>query len=367
MTKILYIGHYKENSDWSHVALNNIRAIHNCGIDIVCRHIPASNIQYKVDEDILAIENNDLSNITHCIQHVLPNYLTGTTIFKKNIAYCNLEQQYIKKNVYHSFFNLMDEVWAPNKDIVNNMKLCIDKPVRYVPTTYHNGDYSIDCETVSIGVLQKYYKFYFIGDLDDRQNISGLIRNFLLAFDMSDQVVLILNITVPHKSQKQIAEQTLSNTIDQIKQDLKIYKTDKYPIIKFIIHDSKDVTKHLLYSMHKSFDCYVSLSHAESWGTNIFDAMKFGKHPIVCNHGGPKEYIDSSDSSYGKLVNGTMQYAKHGSLPSNYMWFVPNDNEVIYAMQYYYNNRDKYINSNIDTSNFDINTVGNIIRNAINE
>ena len=36
--KVLYIGYYKEDSDWGKITSNNILALDAAGIDVVCRN-----------------------------------------------------------------------------------------------------------------------------------------------------------------------------------------------------------------------------------------------------------------------------------------------------------------------------------------
>lgn len=367
MTKILYIGHYKEHSDWSKIAINNIKAIKRAGIDIVCRNIPTSHAQYLIDEEISTIESNDLSDVTHCIQHVLPHYITGSNLFQKNIAYYNLEYEYVDRQLHHSHLDLVDEVWVPNQDLLENLRLHTSTKIKIIPVPYDEDIYKQKYEPVNIGTLQDYYKFYFIGEMEEKNNIFALIKNFCLAFKNSDHVALILNVIINDKSEKKNAEQYLSKVIDEIKSSLKLYKKiDQYPIIKFIAHEKSQLLDHVMLSLHYTFDCFVSLSRSEAWGCHTFDAMKFGKHPIVCNYGGPKQYIKNSE--YGKLIEGIKQYAIHPNFKTNFLWFESKDDEVITAMRYYYNNRNQQaVHKNIDTSAFSLDSIGNMIRKEIYE
>jgi glycosyltransferase involved in cell wall biosynthesis len=368
MTKILYIGHYKEQSDWSRIAINNIKAIKEAGVEIVCRNIPTSNTQYEISKDIKEIESNTLDNVTHCIQHVLPNYITGTKAFNKNIAYYNLEYEYLNRQLHHSNLDLVDEVWVPNKNLFDNLSKHISTKIKIIPVGCDEELYSKSFQSVNIGLLRDYYKFYFIGELDEKNNIFSLVKNFCLAFKNSDHVALVINAIVDNKSQKKNAEQYLSKTIDEIKKSLKLYKNnDQYPIIKFIIHEKSQVLTDVIMSLHSTMDCFVSLARSEAWGCNIFDAMKFGKHPIVCNYGGPSEYI-TSDYNYGTLIGGIKQLAVHPNWKTNFLWFEPQDQEIVEAMRKYYNAGRSHVSpNNIKTEHLNLLSVGNIIRKEINE
>ena len=45
--KVLYIGYYKEDSEWGNITSNNILALDAAGIDVVCR-----NFKLTKDRDI---------------------------------------------------------------------------------------------------------------------------------------------------------------------------------------------------------------------------------------------------------------------------------------------------------------------------
>ena len=45
--KVLYIGHYKEDSGWSRAAINNILALDAAGVNVVCRDIKLTNKPYN--------------------------------------------------------------------------------------------------------------------------------------------------------------------------------------------------------------------------------------------------------------------------------------------------------------------------------
>jgi hypothetical protein len=63
--KLLYIGHYKENSGWSKAALNMIEAISTTDIDLVCKSVKLTGREPVLDKNILALENKDLNNVDY--------------------------------------------------------------------------------------------------------------------------------------------------------------------------------------------------------------------------------------------------------------------------------------------------------------
>ena len=112
--KILFLGHYRNNDDAGVISQNFILSMHKAKIDILCRHIYAgSELNPQVDPIIHQLENNNKHNCDICIQYLSPQYLIGTTKFKKNIAILNaddIEDEKTSSFIYH--YKVFDEVWV---------------------------------------------------------------------------------------------------------------------------------------------------------------------------------------------------------------------------------------------------------------
>ncbi len=340
--KVLYLGHYKEGTGWSYAAINNILALNTLDIDLVTRNIPLTK-ELEVPEQILELEKKDLQDVDVCIQHLLPHHLVGTTKFKKNIAYFAGETNTLKysSNWLQSLM-MMDEVWVPCDQNAVNLKDDGIQKVKVVPHTFDISDYKKIDKVGSDGIPNHTFKFYYIGDMNDRKNLNSVIKCFHTAFSKSDQVDLILKIS-SHLPQDQ-AVASISQTIENIKKEMRLYAN---------LHDYKNehvITRRLndyeMKSLHSMCDCYLCPSHGEGWSIPAFEAMAYGNTPICSKDGGPESFIDPSNKSTGTLINGVKKICNHQNSAFKFLgtarefWFEPDDEEIISAMKYYVKNKN---------------------------
>jgi glycosyltransferase involved in cell wall biosynthesis len=368
--KILYIGHYKEGSGWSKAAIDSILAMNSVGLDVTCRNIKLTNNNPKIHPTILELENKPLSNIDVCIQNVLPHHMVGTQKFKRNIAYFVAESSSMLHNPWMVCLQNMDEVWVPNKGLAASLEYDgLDKKVTVVP-------YAAD---LSKGYAQEKFifpdknsfKFYYIGEINDRKNIESIIRSFHSEFASFEPVSLVLKIKRPGISPPELTrycEQLCTN----IKKELRMYKDIESYHKELIISDNLDDS--FIDVLHNSCDCFVGPSHGEGWSIPAFDAMRYGKTPICSNEGGPKDFIDPNDPNTGKLINGIYSVCNHSDpafmdiFTGREEWFTPSESELKKSMRYYYENRFK-INRTVGAKmaeKFSHKNVGNLIKGLLN-
>lgn len=369
--KLLYIGHYKENSGWSKAALNMIEAISSTDIDLVCRSVNLTDIKTTTNKKLLDLENKSLDNIDYCIQNVLPHHITGTNKFKKNIAYFINDLDSIKTHHWYNDLQLVDEIWVPNNDSKNNLiKDGIDKKIRVIPIPANIENYANTKHRISFGKDDYKFKFYFICDIDDRKNLETIIRCFHSEFHSSEPVLLVLKIKKAGINPNSL-RQGIGKLCDEIKSTMRLYaNTDEYH--KEIII-TEDFTDEQMTILHQSCDCYIGPTHGEGWGLPVFDAMCYGKTPICSKEGGPKDFIDHNNKNTGWLVNGMLGICNHRNaafndiFTGNHHWFIPNEIEIKEAMRYYYNNRIKSSDGLEQGKNFSHNVIGTMIKDALND
>lgn len=366
--KILYIGHYKEGGGWSNAAIDYIQALDSIGLDVVCRNIALTNTNAEVPEKILELENKSLHNVDFCIQHVLPHHLVGSQKFKKNIAYFVSESNTLKYNNWISHLNLMDEIWTANhsnKDVLENSY--IEKPVKVVPHTFDMNKYNKHYDKINMYEINQKYKFYYIGDLNDRKNISSVIRCFHSEFCNGEQVALIIKIR-KFGLDPQSLRNYFVNLSNSIKSRMRISSNIKDYAPELII--STDMSQEQINQLHNTCDCFINISHGEAWSIPAFDAMAFGKTPICSNEGGPRDFIDSNNKNTGSLINGIYNICDHSDpafadiFTGKEEWFIPSEIETKKMMRYYYENREN-INRNdglVRASNFNYENVANKIK-----
>lgn len=341
--KILYIGHYREGGGWSNAALDYIQALDSIGLDVVCRNISLTGTQAPVPNRILELENKSLQGVDYCIQNVLPHHLVGTTKFKKNVAICYYETNSLQYNIWTENLRLMDEVWVANKsthDALDGTNL--DK-IRIVHNPCNIDKYKNEYKKINIPNANHKFKFYFIGDMNDRKNLESVIKCFHSEFCNKEPVCLVVKINKFGVSPEALS-QTFNATSSNIKQVLRLSKKPSDYCQEAVI--SANLSEQDMYNLHNTCDCFINISHGEGWSIPSFDAMAFGNTPICSKEGGPEEFIDREDHNTGSLIDGVYNVCTHRDPAFSHIftgreeWFVPNEAQAKAVMRYYYENKN---------------------------
>jgi hypothetical protein len=373
--KVLYIGHYKEKSGWAQAAKDYILALDSIGVDVVCRNVTLTQDNPQVDKRLLKLEQKSSTGCDYCIQHVLPHHLVGTSEFKKNIAILESETTTIKHLAWFDHLQLMDEIWVPNEDAKYYLEQDeISVPVKLVPHCADIERYTKKYPSINIPQADGKFRFYYIGDLNDRKNISAIIRAFHSEFDRSEPVAMIFKIKKFGMSSEQVKE-IFDKILSEEKAKLRMYpKLDDY--IKDIVI-AEDIIDEQICSLHQYCDCFVCPSHGEAWSIPSFDAMAFGKTPICSAFGGPMQFIDMNNSNTGELLAGVFApcQCSDAAFPDMFTgresWYIPCEDDLKSSMRQYYNRRDDNNKAKIDgltkAKEFSYEKIGNLIKGILSE
>lgn len=373
--RLLYLGHYKENSGWSYAAMNAIEAINTTDIDIVCRDIKLTETAPKVPEHIMMLEKKSLKELDFCIQHLLPHHIVGTNKFKKNIAYFVAEAQSIRYHHWSNNLSLVDEIWVPNCTMRDNLiNDGFKNKIKVIPHTFNIKRYVDNRHRINFHEQNHTFKFYVICDLDDRKNLESILRCFHSEFHVNEPVSLVLKVkkTGMNKSPDALRNE-VNMFCNKVKQSMRIYPNLNNYHQEIII--SEDFTDDQMDTLHLSCDCFVCPTHGEGWSIPSFDAMCFGKTPICSNEGGPKEFIDPNNKKTGYLINGQNSICNHRdpAFPDLFTgldtWFAPNELEIKNAMRFYYENDHRSNNKDglFNGKRFSYENVGIMIKEALYE
>lgn len=370
--KLLYIGHYKENSGWSRAAIDLINSIQTTDIDVVCRDIKLTAAKPEITDTILKLEQKDLNNVDYCIQHVLPHHIVGTQKFKKNIGYFVSESDSIAYHHWSNNLSLLDEIWVPNSSLRTNLIRdgFDENTIKVIPHTFDLTKYIDIKHRLNFHGRNYTFKFYFICEIDDRKNIESIIRCFHSEFHSNEPVSLVLKIKKNGIDSNTLRSE-MGKICDKVKNELRLYKDlDDYHTEIIITEDFTDEQMNIL---HLSCDCFVGPTHGEGWSMPAFDAMCFGKTPICSKEGGPKEFIDPNNRNTGWLVDGMTSICNHRNpafpdlFTGHNHWFVPNELEIKHAMRYYYDNRGvKNTDGLKQGEKFSYPSVGRLIKDTLN-
>ena len=350
-------------------------ALDSAGIDVVARNVTITSDIKNIQPKIKQLQAKSTEGCDICIQHVLPHHLVGTDKFKKNIAYLASESTSIKHLPWFNALRLVDEVWVPNEQ--SKQSLLDDNigvRVKVVPNSFSMDNYTKKYEDVQIPQAKGKFKFYYIGDMNERQNIDATIRCFHAEFDKAEQACLILKVKKMGYNSEQV-QQAMDQKIVAIKNSLRMYRDISEYNRDIII--SEDVDAEKIYALHQSSDCFVNPSRGEAWSTPSFEAMAFGNTPICSDFGGPRDFIDKEDTFTGECVEGSYATCQcsDSAFPDMFTgreyWFDPCEMKIRKAMRFYYDNkggkREKKIAGLTRAKKFSYENVGNLMKGFLNE
>lgn len=340
--RILYIAHYKEFGGWSQAATDNILALDSVGVDVVCRNVTLTQDKQDVHPRLLQLEKKDSRDCDICIQHVLPHHYVRSDMFKKNIAFMETETLSLKHLNWFYQLEMMDEVWVANETSKNALQEDgFETPIKVIHHTCDTSKYTKRYPDLAMPQIEGTFKFYYVGDFNDRKNLESIITCFHSEFEEDENVSLVLKFNKFGVSPQELHNKVVQY-LTEIKKNLRIRNDYKQEVIV-----TDKVSEENLLSLHQYCDCFVCPSHGEAWSIPTLEAMAFGNTPIASNFGGPSEFIDKSNWRTGTLVNGVYSCckSKDAAFPdlfsSKEYWFQPCEKQIRQQMRKYYESWEK--------------------------
>lgn len=343
MLRLLYIGHYLENSGWGSAGRSTIEALSTIpNIDLVCRPLVLAGGFKDKSENLKTAERKSCHNPDVVIQNVLPHFFNSNAKIKKNIGYFFTDSDTIAYNPWRFFLEQMDEIWLPNTESVDYISPFFDKKINVIPLACDAGKFEKNYPELKINELGGTFKFYFINEFNRRKNLAAVLEAFHTEFDYSEAVSLIIKTNIPNVNPAE-AKQVVENFCNKVKQSLRLYSKHNYYHKEAIITDR--LSDEQVCGLHRYGDCCVTPSFFESWGQNSFDAMGFGKTPICINHGGPRDYVNPKNPNTGTLIESYpeivcgMENTLNDTFIGRENWFNADRDELKQTMRHYYTNR----------------------------
>ena len=359
--KVVWFSHHREAGGWAQASRSSILALDSVGVEVVPVNVSLTGANNDVPERITELEANSIDGADYCVQNVLPHHMISTDQYKKNVGYFVTENTTISHTPWCSQLRWMDELWVPNK--TNKFRVAADlnvSNVKVIPYAFDRSDYEGVYDDLELGNA---YKFYFIGELNDRKNLKSMIKCYQAAFSGSKDVLLVLKINSPNakreETQKAVEELSL-----QVRKELRMFP---YPdgYCQELVVPGYMPRKDLL-SLHDTADCYVSTSHGEGWGMPIYEAFCMGNPVIAGDEGGPKDFLAAHSHM---LVNGTLGPCTQSDSAFPFlgtgreMWFNISESAVIGKMLQYYKERPSYRQEGLKVaSQYSYEAVGNIMK-----
>lgn len=296
--KILYIGPYRQNEEWGQYSRNLIKSLALSNNQVAVRPVfMHTSIRTELDDDLLSLERNSYTDYDMVIQHCLPTLLEFDGRFERNVGMFNLEASI--NQGWKCFSELIPELWLPSE---------VDKwhsehqNVKIVPVPTDTSKFEKSHSKISLGSTDDTFKFYFIGEYTQRNNIPALVKAFHLAFHPSEPVDLVLRLTHPIMGMDQLF-QTVATDLENIKSKLRIHANNDCYKKEFLI--TQPLNEAETNALHNTCDCFVLPSHGESVSLPCLDAMGFGNTPIVSYGIGPTDYI-KEDFENPQTTTGTI-------------------------------------------------------------
>ena len=281
MTKVLYIGNYKDGTGWGNAALNNILAMDAVGIDVVPRCITYKEKNDFSNQRILELERQSTHDCDVCVQHTLPHLYHYDSSFKKNIGFLATETLDLKFSSWNNYASIMDELWVPSQACKDSLE--VKKPIHVVPHSLNMDEYQNPQDGQKIDNLLNSFNFVFIGEFIERKNIAALIKAFHTEFRNYENVNLYIKTSGAELSYVQ-------NFCEQIRKGLKVSENYKEEIVICGRLDKADYISTL--SQCHSF---VMPSRGEAFCIPALEAMSMGLELIYTDGIGVEDFAVESD------------------------------------------------------------------------
>lgn len=368
--KVVWFSHHKENGGWAEASRNSILALDSVGVDVVPVNIALTG-EAQVPQRILELERGSTDDADYCVQNVLPHHMVSTDQYKKNVGFFVTETSTIAHTPWVFSLSGMDELWLPNSmsasRTAHDMKQM--KPhVKVMPYAFNMSDYEGVYDRVDLGEYNNAYKFYYIGDLNDRKNLETTIKCFQAEFCGDKNAVLILKVNGYGKSNDDITKE-VANITAKVHKDLRMFsRPEDYSRVLTI---PGSMNRKELLDLHNTCDCYVSTSHGEGWGIPIYEAFCLGNPVIAGNEGGPQDFLAKHSNL---LINGNLSPCMHSNSAFPFVgtgrefWFDISQSGVMGKMRQYYKERPCFRKDGLSLAReFSYNVIGNKMKEALED
>ena len=283
--KVLYIGNYRDGTGYGQAAEDYILSLDSVGVNVVCRPLKFNKLNHVPHKRIEQLEKKSADNCNVVIQHTLPVHMQYDSNFDLNIALFAYETSSFRMSGWQNHLNNMDCCVVINNQMIESCRNSGVKPPIYVVP--HARDFSIYTEKfeklkqVEDNTFKNDFIFYTIGEQKRRKNLSSLLKAYFLEFSRDENVCLIVKTNHDDK-------EDFTKYCNSISSGLNIKRPPRVFCIK------ERLSNNAMYKLHSSCDAFVQASYGEAWSIPAFDAMGFGKTPIVTNCSGYKDYLNDN-------------------------------------------------------------------------
>lgn len=333
----LFIGPYRQDDGWGLASKDYLKAIGTKINNVTSRPLYLGKPSHANDQFIDRYENSLYKDYDVIFQHALPHCISINKKIKKNVGLFHLETNNISHSDSIYILNKLDEICVASKQEAKCLKQSgVITPIKVVsaPLDVEMIENNRSHKLIRLShMLGNTFKFYTIGEFNERKNILDLVLAFHIAFDTTDNVSLVIKSSVPGLDIKQ-SHKYIENEINLLKSRLNIRKHYKRELV--ITDRLTDID---LIGLHNSCDCFVSSSLGESFCRPAAEALILGKTPIVTDNTGMRDFINNEN---GYIVNSKKHPVVVNNKPlsdqfdiytANEYWYKPNIYSLIEQMK----------------------------------
>lgn len=341
----LFIGPYRQADGWGMASRDYIRAIGTQIKNLSTRPTYLTSSNTQPDSQILKYENSHFKNYDIVFQKSLPHCIAVNKQIKKNVGIFASETNDISKSVSIHNLNNLDEICVPStqeqKSLISSG---VTTPIKVVSepidTVMYGSNKSHKIELPSKNI-DKCFKFYSIGEYIERKNFIDLVTAFHLAFELSDNVALVIKTQISGMSDVE-SKKIITESFNKLKTKLNHRSIYKQEVI--ICDRLSDLD---LLGLHNSCDCFVMPSYGEAFCRPAAEALVLGKTPIVTDNTGMTDFINKDNGfiinsrKEPVIINNRTLTKDFDIYNANEYWYRPNIYSLMESMKKVYHMHKK--------------------------
>lgn len=324
---ILYVGNFHDGTGYARACCESAVALDAAGANVVCRPLTFNGGRKPCPVRILQLEDKPLpERIDAVVQHTLPSAMAYDGRCGLNVAHFYYEASHFLSSGWSLRLNQMDlVVTTPGISADSCRESFVKTPTVALPLPSDPSRYcaSYNAPSWLLPYLhEEKFIFYTVSENVRRKNLGGLIKAFLVAFQATDPVVLV--VKTGGDGRKVYA------MIQELAQGMKLCRHPEVVVVTDHLSDQE------LMGLHSHAGCFVQASCGEAWSYPAFDALAMGKTPIVPDTETYRSYVTDQT---GYLVPTYTEPCSGGAdeAPDLYradeLWQVPMTRGLADAMQ----------------------------------
>lgn len=293
---VLFIGPYKQRDGWGNAAKAYVRSLIASGVNLTIRPIFMNHDkEFDKCEDFKSYEDKRYDKYDVVIQNVLPHmfrrYEDTTCI---GLSY--FESTHLQYTPWPNHINTMDYMWVTSvRERQSLMESGVTIPIDIIPIGCDPSIYKKEYTFDKMNAHKDEFIFYFIGEYITRKNIRSLITAFHREFHPDENARLLLKLNKIGMSDHDLFSHITSH-IQQQKTDMNMYPGPRVYKPEIVICAHLPIEE--LYGLHQFCDCFVVPSFGEAFCMPAFDAMAFGKTPIVGDNLSVVDFVTVETGGY---------------------------------------------------------------------